>query len=53
MKARYYSPEHNKEFDIEIVRESKRYYWFTINWGHGKNDTIEKRKKSKVKKGAL
>lgn len=29
-KGNYYSPKHDKNFDVEIIKESKRYYWIKI-----------------------
>lgn len=41
-KGKYYSPNHGKVFEVNIVKESKRYYWIEIF------NSIQRKKKSKI-----
>lgn len=43
-KGEYFSPKHGKNFEVEIVKESKRYYWVKLF------NSVQRKKKSRITK---
>jgi len=44
VKGKYYSPKHEKEVEVEIVKESKRYFWVSLF------NSIQRKKKHLITK---